>query len=409
VTTSEWGRVADDGTVYVRTADGERAVGQYPEGSPDEALAFFAKRYDELAGSVHLLEQRINAGVVSPDEGAESVRNLRTQVVEANAVGDLTSLVGKLDSLLPVISQQRQARRAERAEKAAAAKAEKEWLVGEAEKLAESSDWRNGANRLRQLLDAWKALPRIDRAADDQLWRRFSSARTSYTRRRKTHFAEQNEKREGARVVKQRLVTEAEALAGSREWGPTSGSYRDLMRRWKAAGPAPRDVEDELWARFRAAQDTFFGARDEAMAAQDSEFAANGEAKEKLLAEAEALLPVTDVENAKRAIREIADRWDTIGKVPREKIRTLEDRMRAVESSIRGIEEEKWRRTDPEKSARADDMVTKLQDAIGKVESDLEKARSAGDTKKVTELEENLTSRRAFLEMALRASADYSG
>ncbi len=408
MTTSEWGRVADDGTVYVRTADGERAVGQYPEGSPDEALAFFAKRYDELAGSVHLLEQRINAGVVSPDEGAESVRNLRTQVVEANAVGDLTSLVGKLDSLLPVISQQRQARRAERAEKAAAAKAEKERLVGEAEKLAESSDWRNGANRLRQLLDAWKALPRIDRAADDQLWRRFSSARTSYTRRRKTHFAEQNEKREGARVVKKRLVTEAEALAGSREWGPTSGSYRDLMRRWKAAGPAPRDVEDELWARFRAAQDTFFGARDEAMAAQDSEFAANGEAKEKLLAEAEALLPVTDVEAAKRSIREIADRWDAVGKVPREKIRPLEDRMRAVEQAIRGIEEEKWRRTDPEKSARADDLVAKLQDAITQVEADLDQARAAGDQKRIAALEDDLASRRAFLETAQRASADFS-
>jgi len=409
VTTSEWGRVAEDGTVYVRTNDGERPVGQYPEGSPEEALAFYAKRYDELAGTVHLLEQRVNAGVVSPDEATETVRNLRTQVVDAHAVGDLTSLVGKLDSLLPVISQHRQVRRAERAEKAAAAKTEKERLVAEAEKLAESNDWRNGANRLRQLLDEWKALPRIDRSADDQLWRRFSTARTSYTRRRKSHFAEQNEKREGARVVKQVLVKEAESLAGSREWGPTAGAYRDLMRRWKAAGPAPREVEDELWTRFRAAQDTFFGARDEAMAAQDSEFAANAEAKEKLLVEAEALVPVTDVENAKRAIREIADRWDTIGKVPREKIRTLEDRMRAVESSIRGIEEEKWRRTDPEKSARADDMVTKLQDAIGKVESDLEKARSTGDTKKVTELEENLTSRRAFLEMALRASADYSG
>jgi hypothetical protein len=408
VTTSEWGRVADDGTVYVRTPDGERAVGQYPEGSAEEALAFFAKRYDELAGSVHLLEQRINAGVVSPDEGAESIRNLRTQVVEANAVGDLTSLVGRLDSLLPVISQQRQARRAERAEKAAAAKAEKERLVGEAEKLAAGSDWRNGANRLRQLLDEWKALPRIDRAADDQLWRRFSSARTSYTRRRKTHFAEQNEKREGARVVKQRLVKEAESLAGSREWGPTSGSYRDLMRRWKAAGPAPREVEDDLWARFRAAQDAFFGARDEAMAAQDSEFAANAEVKEKLLAEAEALVPVTDVEAAKRSIREIAERWDAVGKVPRDKIRPFEDRMRAVEQAIRGIEDEKWRRTDPEKSARADDMVAKLEEAIGKVEGDLDRARAGSDQKKVAELEDDLASRRAFLEMAQRAAADYS-
>jgi hypothetical protein len=407
VTTSEWGRVAEDGTVFVRTADGEREVGQYPEGSSDEALAFYTKRYDELAGSVHLLEQRVLAGVVSPDEATESLRNLRTQVVDARAVGDLTSLVGRLDSLLPVISQQRQARRVERAERAAATKTEKERLVAEAEKLAEGNDWRNGANRLRQLLDEWKALPRIDRTADDQLWRRFSTARTTYTRRRKSHFAEQNEKREGARVVKQRLVKEAESLANSREWGPTSGAYRDLMRQWKAAGPAPREVEEELWKRFRGAQDTFFGARDEAMAAQDSEFAAN--AKEKLLAEAEQLVPVTDVEGAKRAIREIAERWDAIGKVPRDQIRPLEDRMRAVEQAIRGIEEEKWRRTDPEKSARADDMVAKLHEAIGKVEADLDRARSAGDQKKVTELEENLASRRAFLEMAERASADYSG
>jgi hypothetical protein len=408
VTTSEWGRVAEDGTVYVRTSDGERAVGQYPEGTPDEALAFYAKRYDELAGSVHLLDQRVNAGVVSPDEATEAVRNLRTQVTEAHAVGDLTSLVGRLDSLLPVISQQRQARRAERAERAAVTKQEKERLVGEAEKLAEGNDWRNGANRLRQLLDEWKALPRIDRAADDALWRRFSTARTAYTRRRKSHFAEQNEKREGAKVVKQRLVKEAESLAKSREWGPTSGAYRELMRQWKAAGPAPREVEDDLWKRFRAAQDTFFGARDEAMAAQDSEFAANAEAKEKLLVEAEALVPVTDVDAAKRSIREISERWDAIGKVPRDKIRPLEDRMRAVEQAIRGIEEEKWRRTDPEKSARADDMVAKLHEAIEKVEADLERARSAGDDKKVSELEENLASRRAFLEMAQRASADYS-
>jgi hypothetical protein len=408
VTTSEWGRVADDGTVYVRTPDGERPVGQYPEGTAEEALAFYTKRYDELEGTVHLLEQRVNAGVVSPDEATETVKTLRTQVVEARAVGDLTALVGRLDALGPVISQQRQARRAERAERAAAAKHEKERLVGEAERLAESNDWRNGANRLRQLLDEWKSLPRIDRASDDALWRRFSTARTAYTRRRKAHFAEQNEKREAARLIKQRLANEAEKLASSREWGPTSGAYRDLMRQWKAAGPAPRDVEEELWTRFRGAQDTFFAARDEAMAAQDSEFAANAEAKEKLLVEAESLLPVTDVEAAKRAIRELAERWDAIGKVPREKIRPLEDRMRAVEQAIRGVEEEKWRRTDPEKSARADDMVAKLQEAIEKVEADLERARTAGDQKRVAELEDNLASRRAFLEMAERASADYS-
>ena len=181
------------------------------------------------------------------------------------------------------------------------------------------------------------------------------------------------------------------------------------MRQWKAAGPAPREVDDALWKRFRGAQDTFFGARDAAAAEQDQEFAANAEVKEALLVEAEALLPVTDLEAAKRAFRDIADRWDAAGKVPRERMKDLEGRIRKVEQEIRGVEDEQWRRSDPEKSARADDMVTKLEAAIAQVEADLEKAKAAGNEKKVKELEENLESRQSFLEMAKRASADYSG
>jgi hypothetical protein len=408
VTSHQWGRVADDGTVYVKTADGERSVGQYPEGTPDEALKFFTERYEALAFEVSLLEQRVRSGKLSPEEAGESVRTVRDQVVEANAVGDLTALAGRLDALAPVIDQQRQARKAERAQRAAESKSRKEAIVVEAEKLAEGEDWRHGANRLRELLDQWKALPRIDRASDDALWRRFSTARTAYTRRRKAHFAEQNERREAARVVKERLATEAEQLASSTEWGPTSGRFRDLMRQWKAAGPAPREVDEALWKRFRGAQDTFFGARDAATAEQDKEFAANAEVKEQLLVEAEALLPVTDLEAAKRAMRDIAERWEAAGKVPRDRMKELEGRIRKVEQAIRSAEDEQWRRTDPEKSARADDMVSKLEAAIAQVEADLEAARGAGDERKAKELEENLASRQQFLDMAKKASADFS-
>jgi hypothetical protein len=409
VTSQEWGRVDDDGTVYVRTADGERPVGQYPEGSPEDALAFFTRRYDALALEVHLLEQRVNSGVLSPDEAAAAIKTVRAQIVDANAVGDLASLVGRLDALSPLLASQRKARREEKAQRAGEAKAAKEQIAAEAEKIAEGSDWRGGANRLRDLLDQWKALPRIDRASDDALWRRFSSARTTYTRRRKAHFAEQSEKRESARVAKERLAREAEALASSTDWGATAGRYRDLMREWKAVGPAPREVDEQLWQRFRAAQDQFFGARDAAQAEQDKEFAANAEVKEGLLAEAEALLPVTDLAVAKKAIRDIAERWEAAGKVPRDRIKELEGRMRRIEQEIRSVEEEQWRRTDPEKSARADDMVTKLESAISSLEADLEAARARGDDKRVTELEDTLASRRSFLDMARRASADFSG
>ena len=408
MTSHEWGRVDTDGTVYVRTADGERSVGQYPEGTPEEALAFYTERFAALSFEVELLEQRIRSGVMSPEEAAESVRTVTGQVDGANAVGDLAGLVSRLEALRPVIETQREARRAEKAAKQAESKAAKEKVVAEAERIAEGNDWRGGANKLRDLLDQWKQIPRIDRAADDALWRRFSSARTTYTRRRKAHFAEVNEQREGARGIKERLVKEAEALATSTEWGPTAGKYRDLMSQWKAAGPAPKDVDDALWKRFRGAQDAFFGARDAENAKLDEEFAANAVVKEALLVEAEALLPVTDLDAAKKAFRDISERWDAAGKVPRSRIKELDGRIRKVETAIRDLEQEQWRRSDPEKSARADDMVSQLQAAIEKVEADLVRAREAGNTTKVTELEANLASRRSFLEMAQRASADFS-
>ena len=402
-----WGRVAEDGTVYVRTTDGERSVGSYEAGTPEEALEFFTKRFEELEGKVRLLEQRVSSGRLAPEEATSSSKSLREQVVEAHAVGDLVSLAARLDALAPVIAVQRSARREERAQKTAESKAEKEKLVAEAEKLAEGTDWRNGANRLRELLVTWKELPRLDRATDDALWRRFSTARTTYTRHRKAHFSEEHERRDGARVVKERLATQAEELSTSTEWGPTAGKYRDLMREWKAAGPAPRDVDDQLWQRFRGAQDTFFGARDAANSALDEEFAANADVKEQILTEAETLVPVTDLEVAKKTFRDLADRWDAAGKVPRDRMKDLEARMRTVEQAIRSVEEDQWSKSDPEKSARADDMIGKLEAGIAETQAKLDKATAAGDARKVKDLESELANKQAFLDMARKAAAEF--
>jgi hypothetical protein len=412
VTASEWGRVGDDGTVYVKTADGERSVGQMPDASPAEAMEFFTRRFDTLAGTVELTHKRVLSGVLSPEEATHAVRTLREQVVEAHAVGDLAHLAARLDELGPVIATQREARRTEKAKRSTEAREEKEKLAVEAEAIATGRDWKHGANRLRDLLEQWKKLPRIEKAADDALWKRFSSARSAYTKARKVHFAEMDEKGEAARVIKERLAKEAEGLANSTDWGPTAARYRELMRQWKAAGSAPKGIDDELWKRFRGAQDVFFTARDEANAALDAEFAANAVVKEQLIVEAEAILPgledgSADLDTVKRTFRDIADRWDAAGKVPRDRIKELEGRMRTVEQAIRKVEDEQWKRSDPEKSARADDMVVKLEAAIADAEAKLEKARAAGDAKKIRELEDNLEGRRSFLEMAKRASDDY--
>jgi hypothetical protein len=404
---SEFGRVDEDGTVYVRVAGQEHVVGQYPAGTAAEALAFFTRRYDALAFEVQLLEQRVRAAALSPDEAMESINRLSAQLVEPHAVGDIKALAARLDALKPVLGLQREKRREDKARRVEESRERKAAIVGEAEKIAGGHDWRNGANRLRDLLAEWKQLPRLEKAADDELWHRFSSARTTYTRARKAHFSEMTEKRDAARAVKERLAKEAEALADSTEWGPTASRFRTLMQDWKAAGPAPKDVDDALWRRFRGAQDVFFAARDATNAEIDREFATNAEKKKALLVEAEALLPVRDLAAAKRAFRDIAERWDAAGKVPRDQIKTLEARIRKVEQEIRGLEEDEWRKSDPEKSARADDLVSKLREAITKLEGDVDKARAAGDTAKVARLEADLASRRAFLEMAERTAAEF--
>ncbi len=403
-----WGRVDAEGTVYVRTADGERVIGQWPGGDPQEAMALYVRRFEGLEIEVDLLEKRLAGGTLGPDDADKAVATVREQVTDAQALGDLDSLLKRLDALAPVIAQQREERKAARAAKTAEALTAKTRIAEDAEKIAAGSDWRGGADALRALLDEWKTLARLDRKTDDELWHRFSSARTAYTRRRKAHFAEQNVQREAAQSIKEKLIAEAEELSSSTDWGPTSGKYRDLMSRWKAAGSAPRNVEDKLWKRFRAAQDVFFTARDEANAALDKEYEENAVVKEAILADAEKLLPITDLDAARRAWLEIADRWEAAGKVPRGRVKEMEGRLRAVEQAIREASDQAWNSTDPEKSARADDMIGKLQKAIDDTRADLEKAEAAGDAKKVKKLQDDLASRQSFLEMAEKAQADFS-
>jgi len=405
---SEWGRVDADGNVYVKEGDGERLIGQWVTGGDaEEAIAFYTRRFEGLQTEVELLEKRIEAGTVSPDDAAKAVATVREQLVDAQAIGDLASLSARLDALEPALEELRTKRKAEREQRIAEATEAKTRIATEAERIAAGNDWRHGADRLRALLEEWKSLPRLSKSADDELWHRFSSARTAYTKKRKAHFTEQNARREQAAKIKEKLIAEAEALSSSTEWGPTSAAYRDLMQRWKAAGPAPRNVEDKLWKRFRAAQDVFFSAREAANAALDAEYAQNAEVKRELLAEAEALLPITDLEAARKAWHDIAERWEAAGKVPRDQVKELEGRIRAVERAIREADEREWKRTDPEKSARANEMITKLEDAIAQIESDIAAAEAAGDAKKVEELRENLASRQEFLQIARRTASDF--
>jgi hypothetical protein len=414
VTEQEWGRVDTDGTVYVRTSDGERSVGQYPGASESEALAYFGRKYEELKSQVDLLEQRLRAGQVSPSDAQSTLRRLAETIPTANAVGDLEGLNTRVADLVPLAEERKQDAERARLEARERAVTTRTALVEEAEQIAETDpsgmSWKTAGDRLRELFEEWRTQQResrLDKHTEDELWRRVSHDRTSFERKRRQYFSELDEQRSHARSAKEDLVRQAEALSGSTDWGQTAAAYRDLMDRWRSAGRASRKDDDELWARFRTAQEAFFTARNEANSQAEAVFQENLQIKEKLLEEAEGLLPITDLKAARASLREIQERWDAAGKVPRADINRIEGRLRRVEQAVREAEDERWARSNPEARARAEGVVSQLEQAIAGLSSDLERARAKGDQRAVRNAEQALEARQQWLDQARQSLADF--
>ncbi|MFH9014492.1 DUF349 domain-containing protein [Streptomyces sp. NPDC017943] len=404
-----WGRVDETGTVYVRTADGEQVVGSWQAGSPDEALAYFERKYEGLVVEIGLLEKRVKTTDLSAKDAQAAIDHIREQVDAHHVVGDLDALRVRLDKLVELVEARREERKAQRAKQSDEARHAKEALVAEAEELSQSEQWRAAGERLRALVDTWKGLPRLDRKSDDELWHRFSHARSAFSKRRKQHFAQLDAQREEARRTKERLVAEAEALSNSTDWGATAARYRELMSEWKAAGRAQREHEDDLWNRFRGAQDVFFAARSSVFAERDAEQAENLKLKEELAEEAEKLLPITDLKAARAAFRNVNERWEAIGHVPRDARPKVEGRMHAVERAIQEAEEAEWRRTNPEARARAAGLTGQLQAAVDKLRGQIEQARAQGNDAKADKLQRELDGRQALLDQALKGLQEFGG
>jgi Domain of Unknown Function (DUF349) len=405
-----WGRVADDGTVYVRTAEGERVVGSWQAGSPDEAIAFYERKFAALETEVSLLEQRIATTDLSPAHAEATITRLLAAVADAHAIGDLDGLRSRLEAMTGLVDHRREEHKAAREQARTEALEVKERIVAEAERIAaEATHWKVSGERMRQLLEEWKAAPRGDRATETALWKRLSTARNTFTKRRKAYFATLEEEREGARARKEKLCVEAEALASSTDWGPTASAFRELMRSWKEAGRADRAAEEELWGRFKTAQDSFFQARAQVLHAKDAELREHADVKTRLLAEAEKLVPVTDPRAARAALRGIQERWEQAGAVPREAHERLEGGLRRVEEAVRRAEDTQWRRSNPEAVSRARGTVEQIRSAISQLEGQLARAQASGDTGAQQRAEEALAARRSWLAEAERTLAELSG
>ena len=390
---TDWGRIDDDGTVYVRTADGERAIGSWQAGDREAGIAFYVRRYEDLVTEVQLLEKRLESGAGDPSSTAKHAAELRDQLATAAAMGDLDALAARLDALLGKAQEKAEVVTQARAQAKADAVAAKQALVAEAEKIAESAtSWKASGDRLRAIVEQWRQIKGVDRKTDDALWKRFAAARDAFGRRRGQHFAHLDAERGNVKQVKERLIARAEELSQSSDWKETTAAMRDLMAEWKAAGRAGRDVEDQLWARFRSAQDVFFARRSETFAERDAEQIANQRLKEAVIAKAEAI-DVSNPKAAQSALRALQSDYDEIGHVPRDSMRRLDDRMRAAEQRVRDAVDAEWRQA----GAESNPFLAALRERLAEAEAKLERARKAGDPARIAKAEAEVEQRRSLI------------
>lgn len=404
VTETEFGYIDSNGVVWVRDGEETREVGSYPEGVPEDPFALYVRRYLDLEATLNLFEARLPT-LPAKDIDA-TIRTLREQLKAPAVVGNIPGLRAHLDRLVEESKERKNQLRLERQEARDQALAARTAVVEQAEEVAaqpaERTQWKQSGQRLRDLLEEWRGLqrkgPRLDKSTEDALWKRFSQARTTFDRGRRQYFSALDEQQAEAKAVKERLIVEAESLQNSDDWRTTSAAYRDLMEQWKRAGRASRREDDELWARFRAAQQVFFDSRRAHDRQVDEAFGENLKQKEALAEQAEALLPVEDLDVTRTKLRAIQDQWDEVGQVPSRDVSRVEGRLKAVERALREAENREWRRSDPETQARASGMLSQLEASIADLEKKLAKAEAAGDTKRVKEVSDALATKKMWFD-----------
>lgn len=412
---SRYGRVDEAGTVYVQTTDGERVVGSYPGKTPEEALAYFVRKFEVVAAEVALLAARIISGAMVPEDAQQAVAKLRNQIDHLNGVGNIAALRASLEQIPGLIDEHKpafEAKRAAEAEAKAAKKAAaleaKEKLVSEAESLRESTQWKSTGDRLKELLDEWKKAPRLDKKSDSDLWKRFSSARNYFDKKRRQHFASLSKVQTEVKSIKEAIVAEAEGLANSTDWVATAKRYKALMDKWKSAGRGKKADDTKLWTRFKSAQDTFFAAKNADLEKRSASFSENLIKREAIASEIEALLPISNLDDAKRKFRDLKAKYLKSGQVERGKRNALDRRVENVELTIKEAEQEQWRKSDPGAKARANDVVTQLRSAIAEYEAKATKAESAGDLKKASDLREAAAARAIWLAEAEKGLSEFN-
>jgi len=245
---------------------------------------------------------------------------------QINAIGDFTPLLAAVAKMEQAIKDQYATNYKVKAE-----------IVGRAEALKDSEDWRAATQGFKELVEEWKNAPPVEKDKNEQLWQQLEAARNHFYERKRL-FHEDLEKEFMQNLdLKMELCEQAEALANSEEWRKTSDKMKELLEKWKTIGRvATHEKNEELWNRFIAARNTFFERKKQHYELIQQEQEVNYKQKLEIVEKAEALKDSTDWKATTEAYSALMDAWKKTGRVPSERSDELWSRLQAARDTFFG-------------------------------------------------------------------------
>lgn len=268
---------------------------------------------------------------------------------------------------------------AKRRELYASVEETKKDLIKQAKALTNSTDWNRATEAMKDLMTQWKAAGSAGKEKDDVLWEEFNAARNTFFDRKHTHWEDMQTKFEQARKVKEELIEEAKKLEDSTAWQASGNAFKELFARWKEAGSAGREYEDDLWNAFHASRQKFYAARDayydELHEKQDALY----QQKEELLAKAKEIAENTlFTREDTAAMKQLSVDWKAVGFTGKERDdeiwKSFRDVMDTYFAGLKQFNESKhaqWRQRMEDRRMRKTELIQEQKRQIQRIERDM--------------------------------------
>lgn len=212
-------------------------------------------------------------------------------------------------------------------------------LCVEAEALIFEPSVKTALDKLAMLQTKWHEIGPVHRDHRAEIIERFKRAADAVYARRKEQIEKLKAQQEQNAALKKEICEDAEKIeipenASLNDWKKISETLDHLWERWKKTGRAEKNLNEELWQRFRKAIDVIYKSRRQFFEQRKKEFQANLQKKNDICNRAEALINSPDWKMAAAELRKLNEEWKKVGFVPGKQADKIWERFRKANLAV---------------------------------------------------------------------------